>query len=313
LNLKTTLYKFPIVKQLIALLKKTVLPGFEGVSLFLVIKFFLLNLNNVNLGERSAAVTFNFITALPPTLLFFFTLVPYLPMENVHVTILTSLRLIIPNEETYHSISSVINDFLNKERAPLLSFSLLMSLFFSSNGMMSLIYYFDRDLKLYVARGAIRKRLAAIKLTLVLIAVVLMSIVVLILQSEILNEWILILFNNLFFVKSLSLLILFFIIFSAISIIYIYGPSLTHRFRFFSAGALFATLMCIVSTVVFFYLVDNFLNYDKVYGSLGTLIAFLAWISLNTKIIMLGYDLNVSILSGKIFNEEQLKLDQKKV
>ena len=67
-----------------------------------------------------------------------------------------------------------------------------------------------------------------------------------------------------------------------------------------SVGAIFATVMSIVTTVVFFFLVNNFINYNKVYGSIGTLMAFMVWMWLNTFIIIIGYELNVSILLGKI-------------
>lgn len=280
--------------------KKIVLPGFEGVSLYDTGRFFIENMNNINLDDRCAAVTYNFLTALAPTLLFLFTLIPYLPMDNVQITILTTLKLMIPNKETYESASKVVNDFLDNEQRSLLSFSLLLTLFFSSNGMMGLMRYFDKDQKVYVARNGLQRRWAAIKLTMVLIGVVLLSIAVIILQTETLNEWLIMIFDNLILIKFVSLLILFFIIFSSISCIYIYGPSLTHRFRFISAGAIFASTICVLSSAIFFYAVNHFLNYNKVYGSIGTLIAFFVWLSINTRIIMLGYDLNVSILMGKI-------------
>ena len=63
-------------------------------------------------------------------------------------------------------------------------------------------------------------------------------------------------------------------------------------------------------TTIFFFLVNNFLNYSRFYGSIGTLIAFMVWIWLNTLILLLGYELNVSILLGKIshnLDEEKRK------
>lgn len=291
------------VRRILSWSRKAVLPGFQGVSLHDAGRFFVQNMSNVNLNDRSAGVTYNFLTALPPTLLFLFTLIPYLPLDNVQATILSSLHYIVPNQETYESVSGVIIDFLNKEQRSLLSFSLLLTLFFSSNGMMGLMRYFDKDLKVYVKRNGLQRRWAAIKLTMMLIGVVLLSIAAIILQTETVNALLLKFFGNLMLVKVSSLLFLFFIIYCAITFIYIYGPSLSHRFKFVSAGAIFATVMCVISSTVFFYLVNNFLNYNKVYGSIGTLIAFFIWININTRMIMLGYDLNVSILMGRIHRD----------
>lgn len=303
--MKQFILQIPLIQNILNLCKRIVLPGFEGVSIYDAGRFFIENMNNMNLSDRCAAVTYNFLTALGPTLLFLFALIPYLPLNNVETTILATLKLIIPNKETYNSISSVIQDFLHKEQRSLLSFSLLLTLFFSSNGMMALMRYFDREQKVYVARNAFQRRWAAIKLTIMLIGVVLLSIVAIIIQSETINELLLRLFGNLIVVKISSLLFLFFIIFCAISFIYIYGPSLSHRFKFVSAGAVFASVICVASSGIFFYAVNHFINYSKVYGSIGTLIAFFVWLSINTRIIMLGYDLNVSILMGKIHKANQ--------
>ena len=89
-----------------------------------------------------------------------------------------------------------------------------------------------------------------------------------------------------------------------ISLIYTYGPSLVHKFSFVSPGSVFATVLSVITTVVFFFLVNNFINYNKVYGSIGTLMAFMVWVWLNTMVILLGFELNVSILLGKFSNNE---------
>ncbi|GAA4456070.1 YihY/virulence factor BrkB family protein [Rurimicrobium arvi] len=307
MNIKNLILKSAPAVKIKRWAQSKILPGFQGVSLYETGSFFVQNLNNVNLSDRCAAVTYNFLTALPPTLLFLFTLIPYLPLQNVQITILTTLKLMIPNDATYKGISKVLSDFLNKEQRSLLSFSLLLSLFYSSNGVIGLMRYFDKDHKVYVVRTALQRRWAAIKLTTMLIGVALASIVVFILQTETLNSWLEELFGSPLLIRASSLLLLFFIIFSAISCIYIYGPSLTHRFKFVSAGAVFATGMCIISSAIFFYAVNHFLNYNRVYGSIGTLIASFVWLSINTRIIMLGYDLNVSILMGRIHKTQKIQ------
>lgn len=299
-DIRMFLLQLKIVRRIIDWSRKIILPGFEGVSLFEAGSFFIQNMNNVNLADRSAAVTYNFLTALAPTLLFLFTLIPYLPLADVQITILATLKLMILNKEAYNSISHILNDFLNQEQRSILSFSLLLTIFYSSEGMMGLMRYFDREQKTYVARGSLKRRWAAVKLTLMLMGVIILSIVAIIIQTKTLNEWILNFFGNLLLIKIASFLVIFCIIFSAISCIYIYGPSLTHRFRFFSAGAIFASTFCVLSSAIFFYAANHFLNYNKVYGSIGSLIVFFALMSINTRIIMLGYDLNVSILLGRI-------------
>lgn len=290
---------------------KVCLPGFEGFSLYQIGRFFFKEIRNVKMNERVAAVTYNFLMAIAPTLLFLFSLVPYLPLKDVQATILTTLHQIVPNDHAYQTVSKGIVDFMTNKRRDILSFGILLTLFFSSNGMMGLMRSFDRSLSVYKKRTGLQRRWTAIKLTFLLICVAIVSLAVLILQTEKLNGFVLKIFGNIIAVKILGVVILALIIFLAISIIYAYGPSLTHRFRFVSPGSVFATVMSLITTTVFFFLVNHFINYNRVYGPIGTLIAFMVWMWLNTLVILLGYELNVSILLGKISRTENEALQKK--
>lgn len=129
------------------------------------------------------------------------------------------------------------------------------------------------------------------------------TLYVLVLQNNSINEYVLRIFPNLGAIKLLSYIILTGIIFITYCLIYTYGPSLTQRLPFVSVGAVFSTLASLLTTSVFYFLVDNFLNYNKIYGSIGTLIAFMVLVWLNILIILLGFELNISIILGKLFHE----------
>jgi membrane protein len=276
--------------------KSIVVPGTDGLSLYEVTKFFLQGIRNSRLNVSCAAVTYNFLMAIPPTLLFLFSLVPYLPLKNVQDTILTVLRYITPNNNAYVNISTIIVDFMNNTQEGVLSFGLLLTIFFSSNGMMGLIRNFEKSLPFYVKRSGLRKRWTAIKLTFMLMGVAIITLVALILQSQELNGIILSVFGNTIMVRIVSLLIIALLIFCSISVVYTYGPSLNDRFDFLSPGSVFATVLCILTTGVFYFLVNHFINYSKIYGSIGSIMAFMVWMWLNTMVILLGYELNVSIM-----------------
>ncbi len=283
---------------------RIILPGFERLSLLQISKFFFSQIGNTKMSERVAAVTYNLMMAIPPTMLFLFSLVPYLPIGDVQETVLSTLSLVISSEQVYADVSTVIVDFMTTRRTDLLSFGILMTLFFSSNGMMGLMRGFDRSLSIYKERTELKRRWTAIKLTFLLIWVVIISLGVIILQTSWLNVWLVRIFGSAFPVRLTSMALLALIVFLAISIVYTYGPSLSHRFKFISPGSVMATLLIIIVTTVFFYLANNFINYNQVYGSVGTIIAFMVWMWLNTLIILLGYELNVSILLGKISRKE---------
>lgn len=282
---------------------KVILPGVKGASLYEVSKFFFTEISKVKVAERTAAVTYNFIMALPPTFLFLFSLIPYLPLRDVEETILRILVLITPNNHIYQSVSNVVTDFMHTQRNDVLSFGLLLVLFFSSNGMLGLMRGFDSSIALYKKRSGLQRRWTAIKLTLMLMLVGVFTLYVLVLQNNSINEYVLRIFPNLGAIKLLSYIILTGIIFITYCLIYTYGPSLTQRLPFVSVGAVFSTLASLLTTSVFYFLVDNFLNYNKIYGSIGTLIAFMVLVWLNILIILLGFELNISIILGKLFHE----------
>ena len=82
---------------------------------------------------------------------------------------------------------------------------------------------------------------------------------------------------------------------SAISSIYYFGPARKKRWRFISPGSLLAAFLCILTSVGFGLFVNNFGNYNKVYGSIGTLIVIMLWIYYNSLILIIGFELNASI------------------
>jgi membrane protein len=83
---------------------------------------------------------------------------------------------------------------------------------------------------------------------------------------------------------------------------YKYGTATVSKMRLFSPGAIIATFLIIVLTMLFFYVVNNLVNYDKIYGSIGTLIFFLVWINFVAQILLIGFELNASIIVHRKHN-----------
>jgi membrane protein len=87
------------------------------------------------------------------------------------------------------------------------------------------------------------------------------------------------------------------LLFSGISLIYTYAPSVKKRWSFVSAGSLLATSLTLITTLVFSYWVDMFAssNYNKVYGSIGTVLIIMLLMYINSLILLIGFELNVSL------------------
>lgn len=239
--------------------------------------------------------------ALPPLLLFFFTLIPYLPLpeQKILTGINDTLNLIAPNDKIKESISRVMTDFITHKKNVLLSFSVLLTVFYSSNGMMALMNNFDKRMPGFKKRNGLKRRGYAILLTLMLILVILLAIAVLIFQAWFAQKMQWQFLHNMWFLKLLTFLLVTVMLLVSISMIYKYGISSHQRIRFFNPGAIIATFLILALTAVFFYAVNNLVNYDKIYGSVGTLIIFLLWINYMAHIVLIGFELNSSIIVNK--------------
>ena len=295
------LSQFPIA----FLLRKTkhlYLPGFEGVPLYDVIKFFFKQVKTVGLTERASAIAYNFIMAIPPSFLFLFTLVPHLPFiskrsikKELHSLILD----IIPAKVHNEYLIKFVDSFLDDSKIGLLSFGLILALFFASNAMMGLMRSFNKNYIGFEKRKDLQNRWMAIKLTSLIFLLVLGCLILLITQGAVL-KLIGIQSSNLreiiFYVRWVFIVTL---VYYSIAFIYKFAPAVEKRWKLISPGTILGTFLSILSTLGFSYFVDTFGKYNALYGSIGTIIVFMALIYINSLVLLIGFELNVSIKSLK--------------
>jgi membrane protein len=286
------------VQALIHWLKGIVLPGFEGVSLFDSFNFFRRQIFSNKFYSKASAISFSFVMALPPLLLFLFTLIPFLPLpgDRIIKVLDEMLLLMSPNTQVQQSVSKVMYDFLHHKQNVLLSFSVLLTLYYSSNGMMGLMNTFEKKDPGFRQRHWIRQRGIAILLTLMLILACILAPAFMLFQYWLASslEWEFLRSN--LAVKFIAYTLIILMCLLTVSFTYKFGTATESKTRLISPGAVIATFLIIVTTLVFFYAVNNLVNYDKIYGSIGTLIVFLVWINFVAQILLIGFELNASII-----------------
>jgi len=277
-------------------LKHVLIPGAHGASVYDISASFFKSIKDIRLTERAAAISFNFLMAIPATLIFLFSLVPFLPLESANEAVLNSIHLLSPNPKLYDSIEAIATDLMNNKRRELLSLGFLFTIFVSSNGVMGILRSFDRDSPIQVKRTGIARRWKAFLLTLGLMPVLLLSIAIIVLQTSVIDKFVLEYIGSPVVIKIVSAFTLLIIIYFSICILYKYGPSLHQKFPFFSTGALLASVGFMLVSSVFFFIANNFVNYNKVYGSIGTLLMFMIWMFIAGIVILIGYEVNLLIL-----------------
>lgn len=286
------------VKFIIRRSKKIRLPGFRGISLFDVTRFFFLNARKVGFAERSSAIAFNFTMAIPPAIIFLFTLVPYLPISTAFINQVFSLiRDVVPGRTNNEGIISFLLDILNKPRTGLLSTGFILALFFSSNAVMGIMRSFDKNYVGFVRQRGFKRRFQALRLTSILFILFFLSMVALIAQGAVLrwlgieNGTLIIIIHNF---RWLLIVLMFFL---SISFIYRYATSMQKKWRLINPGSIFATFLMIIFTGGFSYYVSNFSNYNELYGSISTILILMLLIYFNSLVLLIGFELNVSINS----------------
>ena len=303
----------PPVAFLIRRSKKVLLPGFEGVPLYDVIVFFFKQVRTVGITERASAVAYNFIMAIPPTFLFLFTLIPSLPLikkaalkKELHALITD----IIPAKVHNQNLIKFVDGFIDNARIGLLSFSLILALFFASNGMMGLMRSFNKNYIGFQRRHELHDRLVAIRLTGIIYLLVLSTLVLMIAQDAVL-KWLgvesALMRQIIYYIRWIFMVGLFFY---SIAFIYKYAPAVHKKWKLLSPGTLFATFLSILATLGFSYFVNGYGKYNALYGSIGTIIVLMALIYINSFVLLVGFELNVSIKSLKAM-ADQRALDEK--
>jgi membrane protein len=279
---------------------KTVKPlGFAGLTLYDLGYFFLVESHRNAISTRASAVAFTFFIALFPAIIFFFSLIPFLPVDNLHAQLLKEMQLLLP-ENAYQAAVETINDLVKTQHNGLLSFGFLVTLYFATNGINALIDAFNQAIHIVETRTFIRQRVVSLFLFVALSLLVLTASLLIIFSEIAMNYAIAygVLLSNGVVILLLMLgkwLVATLLLFTAISLLYYFGPVNSANYRLINPGAVLATVLSITTSLLFNYYVNHFGTYNKVYGSIGTVMVIMLWLQFNCLVALTGFDLNAKI------------------
>ncbi len=282
---------------------RLILPGFEGMSLYDVSSFFFKGIQKSSIIIRANSLSYIFLMSIFPAILFFFTLIAYIPIDNLHTTIMETLKQAFP-ENAYLTVKNTIEDILKHQNSGLLSIGFLLTMYFANNGMIGLIKAFNQTSHTIESRSSFKLHLTSISLIFIVTTIIILSISLLIFTSFAIKYFVSegILTNDLtiYLYSAGKWIIIFVMVLSMISFIYYLAPAKERYFKFISAGSTLATILSLLFIFGFKYYIDHFSRYNKLYGSIGTLIVLMLWINLNALVLLIGYELNASIHDAKI-------------
>ena len=305
-GLLTKLFRL-ILLPLLILSRKIYLPGFRGVPLYDVGLFFIRGMKKSSISIRANSISYSFIIAFVPAVLFLFTLIPYIPVTGLEENIMLTLQEVIPNE-AFILLRSTIEDIITNQQTGLLSISFLISLYFASNGVIAIMNAFNQSSHSIESRTAIKKHLVSLLLVFILAVNMIVSGAALALSSVLLyfmeGKGIISDNSTLFLLQAGQWVIILLTSLIAFSSIYYLAPAKKRIFPFFSAGSVIASLLSVISFKVFTIFIENFSNYNKFYGSLGSMIMIIVWINLTALMLLIGFELNASIYAASVNEQE---------
>jgi len=288
----------------VPLYKKLTLPGFQNVPLYKVLTLFVKELFSPKLILRAKAIAFSFFLALFPTMVFLFSLIAYIPIDNFSNDIIGYLKNVMPNKNMVDVFVPIINDIMIRPKAGVLSVGFLLIIFFMNNGVITIIQSFNMQFENEKKRNFFLNQLVSIGITFVILILFLFTLIFIVLGKTIMtfifhffdydNHVLEVIIDLLRYSFSIAMN------FIVISILYYYGPSVhSMPFKFISPGSIFATVLIVTVSVLFSDYIKHFGSYNKLYGSLGTILLTLIWLYWNSMAILIGFELNRSIYSLK--------------
>jgi membrane protein len=285
------------------------LPFFDGEPLYDVMLFFWKGIVDGAISTRASAIAFNFILAIFPAIIFVFTLIPYIPIAHFQQQLLIMLQSILPHN-AFVTIQGTIENIITQPRGGLLSFGFFAAFFFSTNGIVSVITAFNGTIHAIETRSWINQRLVALVLAVILTLLTTFSVAMITLSQTLMKF----LVRNGYLQSDLTYylllggkwLIICALFFFTYAFLFYLAPARKTKFRFISAGGTLATILTIITTIGFSYYINNFGKYNTLYGSIGTLVVVMLSFYFNALIMLIGFELNVSIWRARRDNSESL-------
>ncbi|MGC9471768.1 MAG: YihY/virulence factor BrkB family protein [Bacteroidales bacterium] len=294
------------IEKLVNRARVVTLPGLDGIPVYDVLAFFVKGFQKGSLVTRASSIAFNLLLAILPGTIFLFTLIPFIPIENLSEEILKFFENILP-ENAYHMMESTLVEVLTEKSGGLLFLMFISTLLFSSNGIHALISAFYISPHQFDTRGWITQRSVSIFLVLLVIMLFTLAIFLIIFSRLAIQKLVslgILEQNFTFYLMSAGKwLITFALIYFAISFLYYMVPRKRTRWKFFSAGSSLASVGFLVASLGFSYFVNHFGQYNKFYGSIGTIMVVLLWMYFNSISLLIGFELNVSIQAANLQKE----------
>ncbi len=300
-HIEDKLDKIPILNLLARFLKKIKLPGFEGLSIYDLLELYVIGIVKGALTTRASAIAFSFFIAIFPFLLFILIVIPYIPIDGFKTEFLSFLESFLPPTTSEFFFQNI---FENISGGSLISTVFLLSIFLMANGVNAVFSGFEYSYHEQLTRNIFKQYLYALGVAIILAFLLMLTVAVFgyfqiyiirPLYESLSGEDLTDSGSGLFWIVLGKYLFFVIMVYISTATLYYFGTKEGRHSRFFSVGALLTTLLIILTSYLFGVYIENFSQYNELYGSIGALLILLIYLWLNSNILLLGYELNASL------------------
>lgn len=288
--------------KLVVLLKNRRVKSLNNISLFGLLRSFLVSINDGWITMRASAISFNFFMAIPPILLFVFSILPYFHLTDLYDEAIVLINEFMP-KEIQKQLTATINEIVNIPNRGFISVSVVLTIYFASNGFLGILNAFNSSVQISAARSWWKQQAIAILLFFITIFVIGMVIVFQNIQSIIDSLWVDNIIESYYLlglgIKALSSLFILLFVYVEVRILFYFGTIGNRNLPFYSIPALLTTLIIGITSVGFNFYISNFSRYNILYGSIGTIMLFLLWLYVNAIVLIAGFELHTSFVNAK--------------
>jgi membrane protein len=249
---------------------------------------------------RAAQLSYYFLLALFPALLFLTSLLGYMAGENgqLREDLFKYLNAVLPGDAS-RLVAETVKDVTQGSGGGKLSFGILATLWAASNGMGAISESLNVAYDVKEARPWWKVRLAAIGLTLSL-AFLIVTALVLVLYGHDLADTVAVKFGlgeafaTVWKVLQWPLVLVFVLL--AFALIYYFGPDVRDQdWKWLTPGAFVGVALWLLVSFAFKAYLSYFNSYSATYGSLGAVIILMLWFYFTGAAILIGGEMNSEI------------------
>ncbi|MFV0540512.1 MAG: YihY/virulence factor BrkB family protein [Aestuariibaculum sp.] len=302
--IKDKLEQLPVVSALVRFFKKIRLPGLEGLSLYDLLELYITGIVKGTLTTRASAIAFSFFMAMFPFLLFVLIIIPYVPIDDFKIEFLRFLESFLPPSTSDFFFHNIFENIDQSEQGGLISSVGILSIILMANGVNAVFSGFENSYHEHLSRNVFRQYFYALGVGLILAFLLILTIVVLgyfqiyVIQNlldTLVNRGYNVQAQGVFWFNLAKYVFATIMVYLATATLYYFGTKEGKASKFFSVGALFTTLLILLSSYLFGIYIENFSQYNELYGSIGGLLILMFYLWLNANILLLGYELNASM------------------